>query len=172
MFNELETDIVAVACEGCLACFCAAMSAGWCWALVHALRASCEEPRVSIARVCSVKTRSLARRTFPALVVACTLHTSACTHAHSAGFAFYTVLKTQCAAEQEITSWHDLDCIHRHLHGNPTCIQHHIAHDHEVRVGSTTPQLKPPDVAKSMIDHQAELVSQVLSPTCTTRTTL
>ena len=48
-----------------------------------------------------------------------------------------TVLKTHCLVEQEVTSWHHLDCIHMHFSDNATVTQLHIAHDHEVSLGST-----------------------------------
>ena len=44
-----------------------------------------------------------------------------------------------------------------HFHDNPTDTQHHIAHDHEVSLGSTTPLRNPSDTAWSMFGYQAEL---------------
>ena len=53
------------------------------------------------------------------------------------------------------------DRIHMHVHDNPMDTQHHSALTHEVSLGSATPlRIRP-----------TYLSPQVMSPTCTTRTT-
>ena len=105
-----------------------------------------------------VKTQSLAPPTCPASEQFRARSSLLCALMRTPKDFLYTGFKTHCPIEKEVTSLHNLNCFHMHFHGNPTDPRHHIAHEHDVSLGSTTPLRTSSHTARSTIGYQAELL--------------